>query len=219
MEDVPFCGRPEDECGFIVTGKWFNYSIVFLVMILDFNNYKNQIVYHPNYFAQYTDPQFFVWSMTDEHEAMRLKPLFDQFAVNTTAPWTPEFTAAWSYCRGCCRTAPHNPTTFVEDANLGLMLPVADRCDHSTKSKFKSYTNWEMKSSFFFIFLAVINFFGQMFYIGGYSLYFCKDPGKVDRMRKCLKDLPDQEALDKNKINTKPKDFEMGNLDGNLLDA
>lgn len=169
FEDIPFCGRKEEDCGFIITGKWFNYSIVFLVMILDFNNYKNQIVYHPNYFAQYTDRNYYVWSMTDEHEAMAVKPLFDQFAVNTTLPWTPENTAAWAYCRGCCTTAPHAPSTLVNDPDLGLALPASARCDHQTKSKFKSYTNWEMKSSFFFICVAMVNFFGQLFYIGGYN--------------------------------------------------
>lgn len=208
LEDIPFCGRSPDDCGFIITGKWFNYSIVFLVMILDFNNYKNQVLYHPNYYAQYTDRNYYVWSMTDEHESMRVKPLFDKFAVNNTlwdpkSPWTPENTAAWDYCRGCCSTAPHNATSLVDDPKLGLALPAAKRCDHHTMSKYKTYTNWEMKSSFFFIFMAAFNFFGQMIYIGGYNLYFCKDVGKLDRMRECLKELPNQAQLDQNKLSRK----------------
>ena len=36
-----------------VTGKWFNYGIIFLVMILDLNMWKNQIFYKPENYGQY----------------------------------------------------------------------------------------------------------------------------------------------------------------------
>ncbi|XP_050693016.1 transmembrane protein 117-like isoform X2 [Eriocheir sinensis] len=39
-----------------VTGKWFNYGIIFLVMILDLNMWKNQIFYSPGPYGQYIDP-------------------------------------------------------------------------------------------------------------------------------------------------------------------
>lgn len=35
-----------------VTGKWFNYGIIFMVMILDINMTKNQIVYIPADYGQ-----------------------------------------------------------------------------------------------------------------------------------------------------------------------
>lgn len=41
----------------LVTGKWFNYGILFIVIILDMNMWKNQIMYVPVDFAQYTDPE------------------------------------------------------------------------------------------------------------------------------------------------------------------
>ncbi|PSN39525.1 hypothetical protein C0J52_12396 [Blattella germanica] len=39
-----------------VTGKWFNYGIIVLVMLLDLNMWKNQIFYNPKDFGQYTGP-------------------------------------------------------------------------------------------------------------------------------------------------------------------
>ena len=36
-----------------VTGKWFNYGIIFMVMILDLNMWKNQIFYSPGPYGQY----------------------------------------------------------------------------------------------------------------------------------------------------------------------
>jgi hypothetical protein len=35
------------------TGKWFNYGIIFLVMIFDLNMWKNQIFYYPEKYGQY----------------------------------------------------------------------------------------------------------------------------------------------------------------------
>ena len=37
------------------SGKWFNYGIIFLVMLLDLNMWKNQIFYNPSDYAQYYD--------------------------------------------------------------------------------------------------------------------------------------------------------------------
>ncbi|XP_045119048.1 transmembrane protein 117-like isoform X2 [Portunus trituberculatus] len=39
-----------------VTGKWFNYGIIFMVMILDLNMWKNQLFYSPGPYGQYIDP-------------------------------------------------------------------------------------------------------------------------------------------------------------------
>ncbi|XP_076069426.1 transmembrane protein 117-like isoform X2 [Oratosquilla oratoria] len=39
-----------------MTGKWFNYGIIFLVLMLDLNMWKNQIFYRPEDYGQYIDP-------------------------------------------------------------------------------------------------------------------------------------------------------------------
>lgn len=39
-----------------VEGKWFNYGIIFLVLILDLNMWKNQIFYKPYEYGQYVGP-------------------------------------------------------------------------------------------------------------------------------------------------------------------
>lgn len=38
-------------------GKWFNYGIIVFVMMLDLNMWKNQIIYYPSDFGQYTHPK------------------------------------------------------------------------------------------------------------------------------------------------------------------
>ncbi|KAF2365207.1 TMEM117 protein [Trinorchestia longiramus] len=38
------------------TGKWFNYGIIFMVMIFDLNMWKNQLFYIPEDYGQYIDP-------------------------------------------------------------------------------------------------------------------------------------------------------------------
>ncbi|XP_071040319.1 transmembrane protein 117 isoform X2 [Parasteatoda tepidariorum] len=48
-----------------VTGKWFNYSIIVFVMILDLNMWKNQIFYIPVEYGQYTGPNQKVFSIQD----------------------------------------------------------------------------------------------------------------------------------------------------------
>ena len=40
-----------------LSGKWFNYGIIFLVMIFDLNMWKNQIFYYPEAYGQYTGTQ------------------------------------------------------------------------------------------------------------------------------------------------------------------
>ena len=54
-----FCTKPECRVPWheiTVTGKWFNYGIIFMVMLFDGNMIKNQIIYQPRDFAQYTNP-------------------------------------------------------------------------------------------------------------------------------------------------------------------
>ena len=41
-----------------ISGKWFNYGIIFLVMIFDLNMWKNQIFYYPEKYGQYIGKQF-----------------------------------------------------------------------------------------------------------------------------------------------------------------
>ncbi|EDO31897.1 predicted protein, partial [Nematostella vectensis] len=48
-----------------ITGKWFNYGIIFIVMILDLNMWKNQIFYEPFIYGQYTDPDGYIYTVMD----------------------------------------------------------------------------------------------------------------------------------------------------------
>ncbi|XP_068671766.1 transmembrane protein 117-like [Montipora foliosa] len=50
-----------------ITGKWFNYGIIMLVMILDLNMWKNQIFYDPFTFGQYTDEGGYIYSVLDQN--------------------------------------------------------------------------------------------------------------------------------------------------------
>ncbi|KAH7986896.1 hypothetical protein HPB52_024650 [Rhipicephalus sanguineus] len=42
------------EIVFHISGKWFNYGIIVVVMLLDLNMWKNQIFYQPEDYGQYT---------------------------------------------------------------------------------------------------------------------------------------------------------------------
>nr|XP_061812502.1 transmembrane protein 117-like [Nerophis lumbriciformis] len=54
---LPFCKDIiKEEYRIHITGKWFNYGIIFLVMILDLNMWKNQIFYQPYEYGQYVGP-------------------------------------------------------------------------------------------------------------------------------------------------------------------
>ena len=61
---IPACcgAKPLD---IYITGKWFNYGIIFIVMILDLNMWKNQIFYEPFTYGQYTDPEGYIYTVTD----------------------------------------------------------------------------------------------------------------------------------------------------------
>ncbi|XP_070567422.1 transmembrane protein 117-like [Ptychodera flava] len=63
--ELPACLRRE-EWRVHITGKWFNYGIIFLVMILDLNMWKNQIFYDPYTYGQYTDMEGRVVTVMDD---------------------------------------------------------------------------------------------------------------------------------------------------------
>lgn len=48
-----------------ITGKWFNYGIIMLVIILDLNMWKNQIFYLPFDFGQYTNSEGNILTIED----------------------------------------------------------------------------------------------------------------------------------------------------------
>ncbi|KAL4225408.1 hypothetical protein ACF0H5_016098 [Mactra antiquata] len=50
-----------------ITGKWFNYGILFLVMLLDLNMWKNQIFYTPYDYGQYTNPDGRIFTVQDQY--------------------------------------------------------------------------------------------------------------------------------------------------------
>ncbi|XP_060605837.1 transmembrane protein 117-like isoform X2 [Ruditapes philippinarum] len=50
-----------------ITGKWFNYGVLFLVMLLDLNMWKNQIFYAPYDYGQYTNPDGRIYTVQDDY--------------------------------------------------------------------------------------------------------------------------------------------------------
>lgn len=47
----------------LITGKWFNYGIIMLIMVLDFNNVYSQLWYRPEYYGQYVGPDGRIWNI------------------------------------------------------------------------------------------------------------------------------------------------------------
>ncbi|XP_013407457.1 transmembrane protein 117 isoform X1 [Lingula anatina] len=62
--EIPKCLNELKESWTVhITGKWFNYGILFIVMLLDLNMWKNQIFYLPADYGQYTDPSGHVYTV------------------------------------------------------------------------------------------------------------------------------------------------------------
>ncbi|XP_051886095.1 transmembrane protein 117 isoform X6 [Pristis pectinata] len=55
----------KNEYTICITGKWFNYGIIFLVLILDLNMWKNQIFYQPAEYGQYVGPGQKIYTVED----------------------------------------------------------------------------------------------------------------------------------------------------------
>ena len=56
------CGRCQSPktkptCEIKISGKWFNYGIIVMVMMFDLNMWKNQMIYSPEDFGQYVNPK------------------------------------------------------------------------------------------------------------------------------------------------------------------
>ena len=49
-----------------ISGKWFNYGVLFLIMLLDLNMLKNQIFYKPYDYGQYVGPDGKVYSVKNQ---------------------------------------------------------------------------------------------------------------------------------------------------------
>ena len=73
-------------CKVLITGKWFNYSLMFFVLLIDVMMLKNNIFYDPADCGQYVDPDNYVWTMSDPQEDSDGKPI-----VYT-----------WEERQGCC---------------------------------------------------------------------------------------------------------------------
>ncbi|XP_052798505.1 transmembrane protein 117-like isoform X2 [Mya arenaria] len=50
-----------------ITGKWFNYGILFIVMLLDLNMWKNQIFFSPYDYGQYTNNEGRIYTVQDDY--------------------------------------------------------------------------------------------------------------------------------------------------------
>lgn len=74
-----------------ISGKWFNYGIIFIVMLLDLNMWKNQIFYEPIDFGQYvgedsriytvTKREYFTNNLTYEYRKAHINPLTNRTFV------------------------------------------------------------------------------------------------------------------------------------------
>lgn len=51
----------------MISGKWFNYGILFLVMLLDLNMWKNQIFYSPYDYGQYINNEGRIFTVQDDY--------------------------------------------------------------------------------------------------------------------------------------------------------
>merc|ERR1740117_1709067 len=47
----------------LLTGKWYNYSLMFFVLLIDIMMLKNNVFYTPEDTSQYTDPDGYVWTV------------------------------------------------------------------------------------------------------------------------------------------------------------
>lgn len=55
------------------SGKWFNYGIIFIVMLMDLNMWKNQIFYKPFTYGQYQGPNSKLKNIQTSHFIIRLE--------------------------------------------------------------------------------------------------------------------------------------------------
>ena len=53
------------QISFLWSGKWFNFGIIFFVLILDMNMWKNQIFYSPYEYGQYIAPDNRIHTVRD----------------------------------------------------------------------------------------------------------------------------------------------------------
>ncbi|XP_077194731.1 transmembrane protein 117 isoform X3 [Paroedura picta] len=73
-----------------IAGKWFNYGIIFLVLILDLNMWKNQIFYKPHEYGQYIGPGEKIYTVEDPESLKDLNrtKLSWEWRSNSTNPLT-----------------------------------------------------------------------------------------------------------------------------------
>ncbi|XP_015286251.2 transmembrane protein 117 isoform X2 [Macaca fascicularis] len=88
---IPFFQKIfKEEYRIHITGKWFNYGIIFLVLILDLNMWKNQIFYKPHEYGQYIGPGQKIYTVKDSESLKDLNrtKLSWEWRSNHTNPQT-----------------------------------------------------------------------------------------------------------------------------------
>lgn len=50
---------------FASAGKWLNYGVIVLVMCFDLNMWVNQVIYMPQKYGQYTNPENRIYTIMD----------------------------------------------------------------------------------------------------------------------------------------------------------
>ncbi|KAM8802740.1 LOW QUALITY PROTEIN: transmembrane protein 117-like [Rhynchonycteris naso] len=88
---IPFFQKIfKEEYRIHITGKWFNYEIIFLVLILDLNMWKNQIFYKTHEYGQYIGPGQKIYTVKDSESLKDLNrtKLSWEWRSNHTNPQT-----------------------------------------------------------------------------------------------------------------------------------
>ncbi|PAA63764.1 hypothetical protein BOX15_Mlig013874g1 [Macrostomum lignano] len=65
-----------------ITGKWFNYGVLFVVMCLDLNMWKNQMIYSPCEYGQYVGPYGSIYTVHNETELALVDCSSDNHTLN-----------------------------------------------------------------------------------------------------------------------------------------
>ncbi|XP_049578824.1 transmembrane protein 117 isoform X1 [Syngnathus scovelli] len=140
-----------------ITGKWFNYGIIFLVLILDLNMWKNQIFYQPYEYGQYVGPGEYIFNV-EKAESLRTlnrSTLTYEWRTNNVDPstnrsykehdlWLHSRYIGASMALKCLAFLP-SLLTFISFGGFILML--GRFSDSETENRDNSYERMNRKSS------------------------------------------------------------------------
>lgn len=76
-----------------IAGKWMNYGPLIVIIMLDMNMLKNQIIYDPAAFGQYTDPNGAIYTIIDQNYTNRY--FVDGLLIDDEAAGMISYEARW----------------------------------------------------------------------------------------------------------------------------